>query len=261
MADDRVGGVPLHAVDQGMGEPILVFLHYFGGSSRTWGPVMSLLSDEFRCLAPDLRGWGDSPAPVTAGYSVDDMADDVAGLVSRLGLTRWVLIGHSMGGKVALALAARRPAGLERLLLAAPSPPSPEPMESVERARLRAAWGSRRAAEETLGKITALPLPPDVAKGAVEDTLRASRAAWEAWLDAGSREDITGRMADIRVPTSILAGGADGGMTPDLLRREVQARIVGASLSVVPSGGHLLPLEAPRSVADWIRGAISLPSQ
>ncbi|MBA3659529.1 MAG: alpha/beta hydrolase, partial [Gemmatimonadales bacterium] len=114
--------------------PALVFLHYFGGSSREWAGVMDQLDGEHRCIAPDLRGFGQSGAPET-GYTVRDYADDVAALVERFELTRFHLVGHSMGGKVALAFAARRPPGLEGVVLLAPSPPTPEPIGAAERAR------------------------------------------------------------------------------------------------------------------------------
>ncbi len=58
-----VNGFRLNLAETGAGETVLVFLYYFGGSARTWDPVMEGLADGFRCLAPDLRGWGDSDAP------------------------------------------------------------------------------------------------------------------------------------------------------------------------------------------------------
>jgi len=250
-----INGVGLNLAETGGSEgddAALVFLHYFGGSSRTWGPVMDALAPEFRCLAPDARGWGGSDAP-PSGYTVRDMADDVAGLVAALGLTRYTLVGHSMGGKAAQALAARRPQALERLLLVAPSPLSPEPMTEEARATLRAAWGDGGAARETLATIAKLPLSGGAQASVVEDTLRASRVAWEAWADAGSREDLSALAARINVPTRVLVGAADPVLPPDVLRRAVAERIAGATLSVAPGAGHLLPLEDAGAVAGWIR--------
>ena len=60
---------PLHVVDRGRGDRALVFLHYFAGSSRAWAPVMDRLAD-YRCIALDLRGFGNSDGPAT-GYAVD----------------------------------------------------------------------------------------------------------------------------------------------------------------------------------------------
>ena len=127
-----------------------MFLHHFGGSSRAWSEVINQLGDDYHCVAPDLRGFGDSDAPA-ANYSIKDYADDVAGLVEVLKLKRYVLIGHSMGGKIALYYAAQKPSGLELLVLLAPSPPVPEPMDEAERRRLL----TTTATEMTPNKLSA----------------------------------------------------------------------------------------------------------
>lgn len=247
-----VNGLGLNLVERGAG-PALLFLHYFGGSSRTWGPVIDVLAASFRCLALDLRGWGDSDAPPT-GFRVEDMADDVAGTVSALGLDRYALVGHSMGGKVAQALAAQQPAGLETLLLVAPSPLSPEPMTGEARSKMRAAWGDEKAARETLARITKRPLSDALTAAVIADNLRASRVAWEAWADVGSREDLSALAGRIRVPTRVLVGEGDPVVGPDVQTREVAGRITGATLTIVPEVGHLLPLEDAEAVAGWVRG-------
>lgn len=249
-----INGVGLNLAETGDPEndAAIVFLHYFGGSARTWGPVMERLAGPFRCLAPDARGWGDSDAP-PMGYTVAAMADDVGRLIAALGLTRYTLVGHSMGGKAAQALAALHPAGLERMLLAAPSPLSPEPMTEEARAKMRAGWGREEAARETLKTIAKLPLGREVEEAVIADTLRASRVAWESWADEGSREDLSALAAKIEVPTHVLVGAADLVLPPDVLRREVVEKIAGATLTVVPRAGHLLPLEDAAAVAGWVQ--------
>ena len=242
----------LNVDESGAGEPAFVFLHYFGGSHRSWSEVTAHLPG-FRCIAPDLRGFGDSDAS-GSGYSVDESADDVAALVDEMDLENYVLVGHSMGGKIALALAARRPRGLQRLVLIAPSPPTPEPIVDEERTRLLEGYGDRRAAEKTFRAITALPVSPALRERVIKDNLRTSRVAWRAWLERGSREDISARMSDIEVPVLVLAGECDEGMTPDLLQREVVERIGGAQMRVVRGAGHLLPIEAPQEIAQALVG-------
>lgn len=248
-----VKGLTFHVSDTGTGQPTLVFLHYFGGSARTWQPVINRLAPRFRCLAIDLRGWGDSEASPT-GYAVADMADDVQGILAALSLPRFVLVGHSMGGKAALVLAARRPAGLEQLLLIGPSPPSPEPMTDTDRAEMRAAWGGVDAARKTLNTIAKLPLSEAWQQQVIEDNLRASREAWEAWADLGSFEDLSSLASQITVSTAVLAGENDPVLSPDVLTNEVTGRIPGAAQTVLPGAGHLMPLEAPEAVAEWIAG-------
>ncbi len=248
-----VNGLAFHFSDTGTERPALVFLHYFGGSARTWQPVIDRLSSQFRCLALDLRGWGDSEATPT-GYAVADMAGDVQAILDTLSLPRYVLIGHSMGGKAAQALAARAQPGLERLLLIGPSPLSPEPMTDTDRAEMRAAWGDADAARTTLGTIAKLPLSEAWRQQVIEDNLRASREAWQAWADLGSREDLSSLASQITVPTAVLAGEKDPVLSPDVLTREVTGRIPRATQTVLPGAGHLMPLEAPDAVAEWIAG-------
>lgn len=231
--------------------PALIFLHYFGGSSRSWTEVIARLAPRFGCHALDLRGFGESDSRA-GGYAVNDYADDVAASIRAANIESYVLVGHSMGGKIALALAARRPANLRALVLLAPSPPTPEPIPEAERKRLLDTHGDRRAAEATFGKITAHALPAPVFERCVDDQLRCSPEAWRAWLEGGSREDISSDVARIDVPVLVVAGEMDDPLTADLLRHEVVWRIAGARLAVLPDVGHLLPLENPTTVADLI---------
>lgn len=235
-----------HAGD--VAAPTLVLVHAFGGSSRTWHGTVAALGGACPAVALDLRGWGASESTDT-GYAVADMAADIGAAVAALGLERWVLVGHSMGGKAALALAAEQPAGLEALVLVAPSPPGPEPMDDAERERLRAAWPHAEAAETTLEKVTACPPPRLAGAQFVADAVRASRPAWMAWLDAGSREDVSALAGQIAVPTLVVAGAEDGALGPDVQARETVARIPGARLETVEHAGHFVPLDAPDRLA------------
>ncbi len=253
----KINGINLNVVEQGNNNlnahrPSLIFLHYFGGSSRAWTEIIARLADDYHCLAPDLRGFGASDAPVN-GYALSDYADDVAELIETIGVKHYTLVGHSMGGKVALALAARRPANLHSLVLLAPSPPTTEPIPDEERTRLLDGFGNRDVTEETVRKITAHPLAAPTFERCVDDALRCSLPAWRAWLERGSREDISADVRRIDVPVLIIAGGKDKPLTSDLLQREVVPRINGARLMTLPGVGHLLPLEAPAALTELIR--------
>jgi pimeloyl-ACP methyl ester carboxylesterase len=95
------GGIEIAYDDVGTGLPV-VFLHAFPLNRTFWAPQLGALVDHSRCIAPDLRGFGDTaPAPP---YSMDQYADDVAALLEALGVQRAVVCGLSMGGYIAFAL-------------------------------------------------------------------------------------------------------------------------------------------------------------
>ena len=138
--------------------PAFVLLHYWAGAGREWQAVADLLAPTSRCLLPDLGGFGAAPAPA-GGYSVDAYADSIAELIAQENLTRYVLVGHSMGGKFALALAARQPAGLVGVALLSPSPPSPEPMTDADREKSLFAYGKLKEAAKNLRQNHGPPAP------------------------------------------------------------------------------------------------------
>ena len=226
----------------------LVLLHAYGGTSQSWAQVASLLPNP--CLAPNLRGFGSSPAP-PGSYDVASYVEDVLTLVEGLG--DYVLVGHSMGGKFALATAARRPAGLCGLVLVAPSPPTPEPMSPEDRQRLLLGYGDRQVAEETVRSVARRPISDDVRAKTVEGYLATTRTAWDAWLQIGSLEDVSDGMGRIDVPAEIVVGAEDPVVGPEIQREQVQPWLARCGLAVVPEAGHLLPVEAPEAVVAAIQ--------
>ena len=240
------------------GPVTVLFLHHFGGSQRTWSEVISrlkLLEPMLECHAFDQRGFGDSSLDAT-GCTIDDYVGDVAKMLAERKINRCILVGHSMGGKIALAVAARQLSAVAGLLLIAPSPPTPEPMSDEDREELRLAQSHPSVASEVVSKTITTKLPDAIAERTVEDIGRSSAAAWTWWLDAGSRQDISAFMANVHVSVTVLAGGRDPGMTPSLLKREVVARISGSQLIVIPDSGHLMPLDAPAAISNYVRGIV-----
>ena len=103
--DERGGGLPV------------LFLHSDGGNGTHWTEQLDCLRPARRAIAIDLRGHGQSEAPRDGDYSVEGRAEDVASVAAALGLNRFVLVGHSGGGAVALAYAGTHPQRVARLLL------------------------------------------------------------------------------------------------------------------------------------------------
>ncbi len=242
----------LHFTDVGEGKVAFVFLHYFGGSSHTWQKVIVELSPQFRCIAIDLPGFGDSQGEFTV-LSVNFCADRVISVIEMLQLEKYVLVGHSMGGKIALAVASRQLPGLLSLILIAPSPPTPEPMDDKARAALIKAFGDRSALEKLANSITAKPLPKQDIEDVVADNLRVSKVSWTWWAELGSREDISSQMSGIQFPVFIISGEKDPNFSTAFLHKEMSDYFPSASFAEVTDTGHLLPVEKPFAVAKLIR--------
>ncbi|WP_045688764.1 alpha/beta fold hydrolase [Hymenobacter sp. AT01-02] len=231
-----------------------VGLHYWAGAGHAFQAVADLLAPDYSFLAPDLLGFGEAPAPVGSKYTVDAYVAQVEQYLADNQIARYVLVGHSMGGKVALALAARQPTGLAGVVLLSPSPPLPEPMTDEERLASMRAYGKLSEAEKTFRKITARPLPEPVRQQILQDNLRSTRLSWDAWLLHGSREDISARMCTVAVPCTIIAGDQDDVMSPSVHGLETLPLLpTGTPLEIVGGAGHLLPYEAPEEVAELLR--------
>ncbi|GGS40679.1 alpha/beta fold hydrolase [Deinococcus knuensis] len=235
-----------------------VLLHGFGTSGHLWRAVCESLSGAH---APDLMGFGTQASAGRADQGTADMGAALLPLLRSLHAARGpvTLAGHSMGGKVALWMAATHPDLVRRLVLIAPSPPTPEPMSDEDRAALRAAHGDRAALRAAHGDraaltrqyrtITRQPLSETDFRQLVRDGLRASPAAWTAWTDHGSREDITARLVGLRAPVTVLYSAEDPAIAADTLRAGVLPLLPGAQAREVRGSGHLLPLEQPAEVA------------
>ncbi|WP_296947531.1 alpha/beta fold hydrolase [uncultured Massilia sp.] len=255
----HVNGLRLHVVERGTRGPALVFLHYWGGSARTWAQVVDALPADQRCVLPDLRGWGASEAPPgDDAYALADLGADIAALVGRLGLRRHVLVGHSMGGKVAQLLAARRPPGLAGLVLVAPAPPGPLALPPAAIEAMRTAYATRDGVEAAIDHmLTARTLAPAVRAQVIEDSLRGAPGAKSAWPTRTSREDIRAALDDIAVPVMVIAGTEDRVDSLATLRTGLLPYLRDADLRVLEGVGHLSPLEAPDAVAGCIAAFVA----
>jgi len=247
----------LHCIDVGTGEIALVFLHYFGGSANSWSKVIADLSNTFRCIAIDLPGFGDSQGE-SKKLSVSNCAREVAQLIKALALKQYVLIGHSMGGKIALSLASLQPFGLTSLVLVAPSPPTPEPMDDEERKQLLNAYGDRFALETQLNNITAQSLTNGGMENAIADNLKVSYASWHWWVQLGSREDISPQTSTVKVPILVISGQYDKKLSTRFLHDEFEKYFDFVRFEEIKEAGHLLPIEAPAAVVKLIREYVHL---
>lgn len=110
----KIRDLSIHLEQHGEGDPTLIFLHYWGGTSRTWNRVAARLQGKFRTVVYDARGWEKSDKR-PAGYALNDLADEALALVREVGVNEFVLVGHSLGGGGAKLRNSLHPAGLRGL--------------------------------------------------------------------------------------------------------------------------------------------------
>lgn len=231
----------------------LFFLHALGASARSWDRVIAALPGH-DCVALDLPGFGDHAA--MGHLSVADTLDWFAEEVARYDAAPWLVVGHSMGGKIATLTAARQPAGLTGAVLVAASPPAPEPMEEARRTEMLGwfadAPATRAQAKKFVAANTADPLPDDLHEQAIADVRRSSPEAWSGWLEQGACEDWDARAGVIDLPALIVAGADDGDLGEDAQRRLNAPHYTHPRVEVVADAAHLIPYEQPEALAALI---------
>ncbi|MFI0351385.1 alpha/beta fold hydrolase [Actinomadura sp. 9N407] len=242
--------VQLYARDVGAGTP-LVLLHAFPLSSAMWLKQREDLAGRFRVVTPDLRGFGGSRLG-TDEPSVDLMADDVALLFRRLGLSRAVIGGLSMGGYVAMALCRRHPDLVLGLVLA--DTKAAADTDAVRLARLRQAETLERDDQVTVLLDEVLPnlVGPTTLQqralvyGRVRGLVQATPAPAAAWaLRAMAARDASFQtLRGLKVPVLVLVGSEDGVTTEDDARAMADV-MPNAELMVIPRAGHLCAVEQP----------------
>lgn len=244
----------------------IVFLHYWGGTARTWDKTIEFTlksHPDVRAVAYDTRGWGSSSKPEDdkSAYTISGLANDAAKLIARLEPQpkRVVLVGHSMGGKIAQLVAARwgkdtavtSLPSLAGLVLVAPAPPTPInlPEENVQ--QLLHAYDSpesiRLTVEHVLSGNGWESLGEGVGQQIVEDSLAGGDLARDTWPRHAMPEDIQAEVAEglsgKSVPILVVGAELDKVEPVKLLQEKVVPKL-GAELVVLKGVGHLIPLEA-----------------
>jgi pimeloyl-ACP methyl ester carboxylesterase len=246
----------LNVVSSGSQGATLIFLHFWGGSSDVFSPLISHLSNECRCIAVDFRGWGRSSGPQRAdAYSICDLALDVEALIKRLQVKDFVLVGHSMGGKVAQLVAGRGLAqGLRGLVLIGPAPPTPLELPPDMRDVQLSAYSSTQSAEFVVRNVlSSSPLSEELVASLVNGMVDGNEFAKSAWPSYGMAEDIVAECRNIKVAVMVIGGELDKVEPLERLETEVVGNIHMAKLVTVAGSGHLIPLEVPLEVARHIK--------
>ena len=241
---DRAG-VMLAYEETGPGDVAIVLVHGIACNRGFWGPQVARFGGEHRVVALDLRGHGGSDAPAQR-YTIGGLADDVGWMCEQLGLVRPVVVGHSLGGIVALELAAARPelvgaaVMIDSVLL-----PNPGRAEFVRRLvdDLRAPDGER-VLRDYFATFFGLRPDPALRTWILDEAARTpshvTSSIWEEWV--GGFDDAAA-LARCRVPLAYLDAGtpnADLARAAELCPSLVLGRTVAT--------GHFSQLESPEQV-------------
>lgn len=247
----------LAARSRGVSGPPVVLLHGMAASQIYWGAGFDVLSERARLVAVDLLGFGDSPKPAT-GYGAREHADAVAACLRELGIDEpAVVVGHSMGTLVALALAKHHPELVAGIVAMAP-PIYDSRSEGMRHIRamgrleglmafgstshLMCRWMcSNRALAARLAPLLEPTLPPAIVRAGVQHTWSSYSQSMEGLILSC---DAPGWLETTTRPVHLIAALDDPVPDLPLLSRLREANAL-VSLDIWPRGGHQLPLTQP----------------
>ena len=253
-----VDGVDLYYELHGSGSPLMLVAG-LASDSQSWQPVVGELSRRFLVITPDNRGSGRT-APQSCEIAIGRMADDCAALADHLGLPSVNLLGHSMGGFVALELAARHPRRVDRLILAGTSSSNSRRNNalfadwaaSLESGTDPARWfrnifywifSARFFEDQTLVE--------DALRFAVDYPYPQSSAAFRGQIDAIARYNGNSGLKAVGSKTLVISGSEDLLFPPETGVELAQA-IPNARHSVIEGAAHSIHMEQPGAFMDRI---------
>jgi pimeloyl-ACP methyl ester carboxylesterase len=223
--------------------PTLIFIHGSGDTARVWDALIACLP-QYTAIALDLPGHGsltERPGPTT--MSVDDYAGAVRAEMTRRGLERVCLIGHSLGSAIALRLAVDYPSLVSRLALVGGGA-----RLRVLPAVLAKAQSDPHAAKEELVKLGFAPSHQNQANAFLKRPDPTAPAMLYRDLAACDGFDMMSELGHIAQPTLVVTGEEDR-LTPPKYAQFLAERLDNARLMLIPDAGHYVHIEAPAAVA------------
>jgi pimeloyl-ACP methyl ester carboxylesterase len=245
----QLNGVEIAYTDQGKGTPIL-FVHGYPLSKAMWEPQVKGLSSSFRVITLDLRGHGESEAPLWL-YTMDIFADDIRALLDHLSINQVVLAGFSMGGYITFAFYRKYKNRVRALVLADTRPQADTP--EGKQGRFKSA---QTAFKEGAGPIADAMLPKLLTAQSIQsrpDLVQNVRSIITSTPTTGiagdlmamaERPDSVSLLSEINCPTLILVGEQDG-LTPPADAKLMAEKIKKSQIEIIPGAGHLSNLEQP----------------
>lgn len=243
-------------IEEGEG-PAVLLLHGIGGRASLWRPTIDALSADHKVIAMDMPGY-DGVGPALDSFAA--VADAALALLVSRGIPRAVVVGHSLGGMVALEMALRHPETVHRLVVVASSPAfgsrDPAFREAFLAARqkpLDEGLGMAGVAEALVPTMPGPAADPAAIPAAIAAMSSVDERAYRTTLGMLTGFDRRDDLPRVSQKSLLVAGEADATAPPRGMRRMADA-IPDARLVVIPGVGHLLPLEAPRAFHAALRG-------
>ena len=242
----QVKGLRLHYVDWGNEtKPTVLLVHGLQDSAHNWDILAASLAEDYRVLAIDQRGHGDSQWSSNAAYGLQDYVDDISGFIDALKLQNVIYVGHSAGGRNAMAYIASNPDRIDRLVIADIDPLGFNPESTRMRSGFEAEsdeWDSLDAVIERL-RLRAPRAPREILLNhalCMTRELPGGRRIWKrdkAILPAYERPELWASYRSINCPTLIIRGEDSAILTPEVAQ-EMRAALPGTKLVEIKGAGH-----------------------
>lgn len=244
--------------------PVVLMLHGIGGGHLAFAPqVETLASSGYRAVAWDMPGYGHS-APIEP-YNFKGLAQSCINLIESLQAGPVTVVGHSMGGMVAQEVVARRPELVDKLMLCGTSPSFGKPDGEWQR-EFVAQRTAPLDAGQTMAQLAEILVPQMVGPGSLPEGVRLAThtmslvnpSTYRRALEALVTFDRRANLANIHVPTLLLAGEFDKNAPPAVMKKMAQA-IAGSTYLELKGIGHLQNLEAPDDFDGALLNFLTLP--
>ena len=241
----KANGIDIHYEVEGNG-PWLTMSHSLACDLHMWDPQMKALTGKFKVLRFDTRGHGQSSAPA-GDYTLEQLAEDVKGLLDGLGITQTHWAGLSMGGMIGQAFALKYPGVFQSMVLADTTSRRPPDAAKMWGDRIKTAQeqGMGALVESTLARWFTEPYRSsrkDVMERIGKGIRATPVAGFAGCCHAISKVDYLDRLKEIKCPALVIVGEEDHGTPPEAARL-IQQNLPGSELKIIPSAAHLSNVE------------------
>jgi pimeloyl-ACP methyl ester carboxylesterase len=272
-------GLKLHALEWSREGTPLVFVHGFGNDCHVWDEAAPLVAPHYRALAIDMRGHGDSDDDPEGRYDHGTMSDDLEAALEHLGIERLVLVGHSMGGRVAMHFGGRHPERLAGLVIVDSGPDLDT--RGTTRIRMEAesaelVFDSVREYERLLIELYPAAKPATMARLAQHWLRQRPDGKFEPKLDPNFRkwrqpqqsaeelraymkqeaERLWKALESVTCPTLVVRGAASDVLSAETADRMADDVLANGQLAVVARASHSVMLDNPEGFHEALLGFV-----